>query len=162
MTTVRDAVAAAEPAAAADFPPETPPDSPGAVRARDARAKVPATDGDVKASAVRSLLANVRSDWDGAWWWDARPETVAELVARRKPHPDTVPDGSKHLRWAWAVYNHLIAIPVTWALLPIADRLKPRVVRQLARGLVWMFQHPTRTGLGLIVAGPVLAMWIAF
>jgi hypothetical protein len=163
MATVSDAFSAADPAAAASGGLRETTDSAVAVpEGTRTRESVRVTQRDGKAPTLRGLLTTMRADWDGAWWWAARPASLTEVMASRVPHPDNVPDGSKWLRYGWVVWMHLVAIPVTAGLLPLADRARPRLVRQLARGLVWMFQHPARAGLGALVAGPVIAMWIAF
>jgi hypothetical protein len=122
------------------------------------RARVPGTESDDKGLG---FLGQVWADLRGAWVWTAEPMSRAEVLANRIPSPDLVPDGSAPLRWAWAVWMHLVAIPVTWVLLPVANHARPLLLRQLLRGLVWIFQHPARTTLAAAVGGPIGFLWIA-
>jgi hypothetical protein len=157
VTTVRDAVVAAEPVAAEVLAPEATPDSDRAVHARDARARVADTERDGKGPGLLGLLV---ADVRGWWGWTAAPMTRCEVITNRIPSPDAVPDGSGPLRWGWAVWMHLAAIPITWLLLPPAG-LRPTLLRQLLRGVVWVFQHPARFALATSIAGALAAMWIA-
>lgn len=157
--TVSDGFAAAETAAADVSDPSSGPDSPGTRRARVARARVAATERDDKGPSRWRLLV---SDWRGAWWWTATPDAPAEVLARRVPTPDDVPDGSAFLRYAWAVWLHAVAIPATYALTPVARLARPLLLRQLIFGLVWVLQHPARSALAALVTVPLGFMWIAF
>lgn len=162
MATVSDAFPAAETAAAEVSAVRGPSDSAAAVDASTrARERIAVTDRDGKGWSLAGLFRVMWADWRGAWWWTAKPETLAEVTARRRPTPDQVPDGSMPLRIALGVWMYAVAIPATFLLGPAAqsDRL-PAVVRVPVAGVVWLCQHPARAGLALLICGPLTYMWI--
>lgn len=98
-------------------------------------------------AAKRARLARAKTvlveDVRTAWPWHGRPPNLAELWAARIPDLDAVPAGSKALRAAWVVFNHLALALYALAAIPL-----------------WALGHPARTSLALLVAAPLAALWI--
>ncbi len=149
-TTVSEALAAAEGAAAE---PKTLGGRPyvAAVPARPrARESITVTDGSRKrvvasgskirvAARARSAAKTAGSDVAGAWVWRGSSPTLRDLWQQRIPALDRVPGESKPLHVAWVVGNH--------AALPLVGYLNL---------LSWALQHPARWPLFVLLVAPVI------
>ena len=161
--TVRDRSLAAEGLAAVQNPGEgqnRDADTHASASRAHARVRLLATERDGNDSDPTGLIGTAWADWGRAWWRTAQPADLATVTARRLPTADDVPDGAMPLRVALGVWIHAVAIPATWLLLPVARVAGP--LRQLLYGLTWALQDPARSFLAALIAGPVIAMWIAF
>jgi hypothetical protein len=112
--------------------------------ARDARARIPATqsDGKVVGRAGR-IKAVVVTDFKRSWLWDERGPTIRNLIANLMPAAERVPTGHAGLRWAWIAYSYLTFV----ALVPLLFAC-------------WVLCHPARLLYLAPVAAPLFALWI--
>jgi len=148
VTTVSEALAAAEAAAAA---PKTPPAAPN-VRGAPARAhaKIAVTDSDVKAvelvpaaEATRSALATVRADFASAWAWRGTPPKLADLWRDRIPDTAQVPGSNQVLHAGWVIGNHAAIILTAYVY-----------------ALAWALQHPARYPFAAVLAAPIVVLLV--
>lgn len=91
------------------------------------------------ARAGRGALGDVA----GAWVWRETPPSLRDLVAARTDTTRALTDGPL-MRFGWAAWNTLVAIPAT-ALLYV---------------LAWVVQHPARASVAAVLVVPLTLMWI--
>lgn len=107
-------------------------------RARAQDASVPRV-----TAAAKVMWADLR----GSWWLPESVPTVVEAWRTRWPDRDTVPGGSEVLYTAWAVYNHLLALPAVAVFNLLVGLLTP---------VIFAVRHPARLLLALLVVVPIV------
>lgn len=83
-------------------------------------------------------------DAAGAWVWRDSPPPLRQVFTGRTHTPGPLPAGSIPLRRGWVVWNVAVAVPTTAVLYVLA----------------WLLQHPARTLIAGMVAGPLTILWI--
>lgn len=148
MSTVSDAFAAANPAAAVDGMRKP---SPGRAGAR-ARVHTRGYRSPAVVGKVRGWSATAWVDLRSSWWTPASLPTLSQVWAERNPSLDRVPARHRGLWLAWRAYAHVVPPLVVLMVTGLLGVLTP---------LVWVARHPARLLLALALAGAaLLIVWL--